>query len=261
MKKLLSQGQVQSPFGLLICFMFLLLSFGLFGCSDGRVGAGNGASESAVGLWDGTVTDGDGWTYDVTGVFSPDNEICIFSFSTGFQLTGDISINGNNGTGSITGYSQEGFVFPNGDSVADGSINFNIVEKSTVSGSYSTGGDSGTFDLTYLSDLELPAFLDDVVGNWEYANGPSDWAAITIEDSGNITRTDNMGCQFTGQINIIDSDWQIFRITLTASQCAPYNGDYSGLSIIEHDQSGTFLWTIISNGQYSRLNKFEWQGP
>jgi hypothetical protein len=62
-----------------------------------------------------------------------------------------------------------------------------------------------------------------------------------------------MGCNYNGNISLPDSSWDIFNVTMTASQCGQYNGNYSGLALYEQDSSSDYLDIMVSNNQYSVL--------
>lgn len=236
---------------------FCVLGFAAIVATGGGGGGGNRNSSppppaDAVGLWEGTLTSGDGSVYDVSAVVAPSGEMRMIDWIFGCQYVAHISVTGNTGTGNFTGYAPEGVIFANGKPLTNGSITCTIVEKISITGDYTAENDTGTFSLDYNPALERPLdFPNEVVGQWGYNISPNDWVDITINPDGSFTGTDSAGCQYSGAIDVIEPSWDILDITLSATQCGALNGSYSGLGIIEFDPARDMLWLMVSNPSFS----------
>ena len=228
-------------------------------------GGGGGGSDSgpfptptadATGGWTGTLTTGDASVYEVVGVVAPDGEMRMFD-SLGIQYVAFVSVTGNTGTGTFTGYAPEGVIFPNGEPITSGSVTCTIVEKTSITGSYTVEGDSGTFSLNYGPGLERPLdFPNEVAGQWGYYNSADDWVTITIDFDGAFTGTNNLGCEFSGTFLVMDPSWDILDINLAAAQCEDFDGSYSGLGFIGFDPEGDMLFLMVSSPTISYLGVY-----
>jgi len=234
-------------------------------------GGGGGGSDSgpfptptadATGGWTGTLTTGDASVYEVGGVVAPDGEMRMFD-SLGIQYVAFMSVTGNTGTGTFTGYAPEGVSFPNGKPITSGSIICTIIEKTSITGYYTVEGDSGTFSLNYGPGLERPLdFQNEVAGQWGYYISDDDWVSISIDADGIATGTNNQGCQFSGTFDIIDPSWDILDITVTVTLCSAFDGFYSGLGFVGFESTGNMLFVMVSNSTLSYLDLYlRNQGP
>lgn len=245
-----------------ISVLSVLILMALAGCGGGGGSGDDGdllPNSSATGLWIGSLTDDTGTTFEVSAVISPTGRMVIYNSSIGAQYSGQVTLAGNQGAGSFTGYAPDGYVFGNGSPTASGTISFNVVEKASLSGSYTAPGDTGTFSMIYAPDLEGGTLLSSLAGKWGY-NAPSDWVHFTIAQSGAITGVDDVGCLFSGQISAPSADWSIFPTSVNVSQCGIYNGTYSGLSIVELEAGQQVMTLMLSNGTYSVLDRFVLNG-
>lgn len=227
----------------------------------GIVGCGGGGGESApivttaeaAGVWMGSVTESGGTTFSSVGLLSTDGQLQFVVEDPAFicdgtQYSGTFSMNGNVGSGSVTGYAAAGCTFTDGSTVSPGTINFTISGNS-LTGSYSTPGDTGTFSFGYDAIAENPVTLADIQGNWGYNLSPTMFSNFTFAADGSLTGTDDTGCVFAGQTSVIDPNWSITDISINVTSCADTstNGSYSGLGLLQFDAAGDSLVFLVSN--------------
>jgi len=210
---------------------------------------------AAAGVWYGPTTDQFNNTEDIMGVISTNGQLRFIVNSgscAGSQYKGTISLNGAVGSGNVTGYAVPGCVFSNGTSITSGTITFTL-SGSYLTGSYSMQGDTGTFNLSYDSIAETPITLADLEGHWGYDYGPTNFFDINVSSNGSITATGSTGCYTTGKISIIDPDWSITKISVTASNCndSILNGTYSGLGLLVFDATGDKFYLMASKSNLS----------
>ncbi len=90
-----------------------------------------------------------------------------------------------------------------------------------------------------------------IAGGWLLVEG-SDSTTLQIAANGQVQGGNNLGAQFSGRVEVIDPERNLYRISaFTISQTgAPFNGEYNGLTalmnntlpvmLVKTDQSGGF---------------------
>ena len=250
-------GVVIKFFGLAAIFMVGIVS--IIASNGGGSGHGDVPppdTSAAAGFWHGISTDQNNNTYSFGGIISTDGQLrflidegeCI-----GMQFKGTFTMDGNNGSGDITGYSGGLCTFSNGETVVNGTISFTVTGEEMI-GTYSYTGDSGTFSLTYDPQAENQITLADLTGDWVAEEG--DFSAIIVVADGSFTGTDDVyGCNLTGQISIIDPDWSITNVSVTLSNCdaTHKNGSYTGLGLWQFDTRELFAVAVSNStlGQFA----------
>lgn len=215
-----------------IRFSLLLLCCGLFLSSCGGGGGGGAVTTTPVatkpgGIWFGTSTS-PGLTIDIGGVITEDGE-GRFEDDNGTQYV-ITSISGNNGAIQISfiAYAQFGYQFLDGSTSGTGSISGTVVERSTFSGSFSfSTGESGTISMFYEPTYDRDSSLAKLSGSWDEGFG-----IMTVDSNGSFFEQDQFGCVYDGQASIIDAMFNAYRLTMTVSNCAPDDGDYSGIGVL-----------------------------
>jgi len=237
-----------------ILILGLISIVGTGGSSGGGSGHGT-VNVNAAGVWDGTLTDQSNQTSDLLGVISTDGQLRFIIDSgicAGSQYSGTVSMNGDTGSGNVTGYAIAGCVFGNGQTTTTATINFTI-SGANLPGTYTAPGDTGSYNLTYDSIAEVPITLNDLQGSWGYNFGGNNFLTINVSNNGSFSGVGGSGCNLSGQISIIDPDWSITNISVTASNCtdAILNGTYSGLGLLEFDAGGDLFYLIVSKSNLS----------
>lgn len=238
--------------------MILLCVYVLTGCGGG---GGGGSSSNTVdgasvtGLWSGTVTGDNGQVTQVFGVASANNELRLLSDDLTLQYAGTVSIRGTSGSGTLRGYAVDG-VFYNGEPVTNFSVTFTVVERESITGTYTTEGDSGRFTLTYEPGAERQSSLLDLAGEWGYSY-LGQWAYAVVTNEGVLQTTFDSGCEVNGSITLPSYDWAIYRASVTVTSCAELDGSYTGLAFLDPDShEEDVLWLMLSNNSFSYMDGF-----
>jgi len=220
--------------GLTLC---LLLGLTLLSCGGGSdVGSTPSASppvsESAVGLWNGMITsDVTHQTQPVQGIVTANNEMRLIG-SEGAQLEGSIVVNGNALAGTLTGYAPWGNTWPDKGVIAIVTLRGAVSTKASLSGTYSGGGDSGTFILSYDSASENHPDLSLLAITWKHNSPALGTIFVTIRDDGTMAGIASVGCTLAGNISVIDTTFNAYHVTLSLTSCGSLNGDYGGLATL-----------------------------
>jgi len=226
-------------------------------CGGGGGGSSSSTStpvtnQSLAGIWTGsfhsTVLNA---TYNVTGLVSETNIFRFLSLSTGGQYSGIASVTGASFSSTMTGYSPTGTTFPNGTAVTSFKVSGNVSQGVALTGTYSGGGDAGTFAVNFNNAYNTPSSLTIISGNWSGTlNGST--INVAISDSGIVTGSSTSGCTYSGNVSTIDINYNCYNITITASSCGASSGNYSGLATLtETAKQYDTLLVGVSNAENS----------
>ncbi|MGI4982535.1 MAG: hypothetical protein ACRYGL_04240 [Janthinobacterium lividum] len=205
---------------------FLPLAFAMLALSacggGGDAGAGstttttNDATVSSEGLWTGNLNSTrTGAAHTATLIVLPTGEMrmiwnnCVQLVATSTTANGYF-----NGTGNA--YAPDGsnaacpasVTFPDATSLATLSVSGQVTAASSLIGSYTAGGDTGTYNLTYSALYARAGTLTRAAGT--YSNGT---LVLTIDAAGAITGTSGTAT-ITGSLTTIDATKNAYRIAL-----------------------------------------------
>lgn len=229
-----------------------VLSFFVAACGGGGGGGGGGGAvatdESPGGLWRGTVTSVEnGTTYQAVALITEAGE-ARFITSDGEQTVGNIAVDGTSFTATLTSYAPLGSVFStNGQVSISGTASGTIQERSTFSGTASFSGSStATFNFTYESAYSRGSSLATIAGTYSESDGAGYTETYVIDSNGTFTGSDTEGCQLVGDVRILNSSYNLYRIDFTVTSCGVLNGDYSGLAALDDDvtQNDTLVISV-----------------
>ncbi len=117
---------------------------------------------------------------------------------------------------------------------------------------------SGELTLTRMDSVyNLASSLSAIAGNWIMIEDDGS-TFLNVNENGQFTGGNTGGCQFSGNIQIINSQKNLYRIaTFTISNCgAPYDGNYQGLATLIE---GGLLWVVVkqdgSLGFYMKFSR------
>jgi hypothetical protein len=121
-----------------------------------------------------------------------------------------------------------------------------------------SGGDEGFGDF-YASPALYRRKLTptDLAGNYNVRNPITGFTGnATIGNNGNINGSDELGCQYAGNLSIPDTRFNLFEVTITISNCPGYNATYEGLGsqidwIFVDDRRG--LRVLVTDGNFGFL--------
>lgn len=226
-------GKGQPPFtscrrGIVVLTVLLLGA-----CGGGGGGDGNNPppvqNASLGGIWYGTVTNTTvGESYQVAGVSLANGEL-RFIDDQSVQYSGTMQVSGNSVSATIRAIAPLGSQFANGATVINGSLNGTIVARSALNANYTMStGERGTVSLVYDPDYERDSSLSRISGMWT-----DEFGTVTeISGSGQVFAQDGAGCVYNGNVSVVNSSFNAYRLNLTVSNCGQFNGSYSGLGVI-----------------------------
>lgn len=181
------------------------------------------ATASPEGIWTGTLRSSvTNKNQTATLIVLPTGEMRML-WNNCVQLVATTTTSSNFYSGSGNAYAPDGTIaacptavtFPNGTSVATLSVSGQVNTASTLIGTYSAGGDSGSYNLAYSAAYARVGTIARLVGN--YSNGT---LALTIDGNGSITGT--MGTTtLTGTVTTIDPTKNAYRVSLIETITTP----------------------------------------
>ena len=135
---------------------------------------------------------------------------------------------------------------PSNDYEISGTVDEGVSLTGTVS---MNGSELSTFTAAYNAIYEDESSLNKVSDIWSYddsVNGGSYIETYTIDSEGGIFGSDSEGSSFERAIEIIDEEYNMYDLTLTASNCDDKDGTYIGKSFLssesgEDDTLNTYL--------------------
>ena len=206
-------------------------------------------NEMPGGIWFGTTTiDGTAGSPDFVGLSTDDGRFRFLSFDTAGQFVGTSTISGSSVTGSGTGYAAIGFTWIDGSVFTNISIAGTISERIGFTGIWEADtGESGTFSFLYDSLHQRDSSLSLIADVWtaldEFGNLIG---TVTIDTAGRIDGQDVAGCLYSGSVSIIDSDFNVYDVSLTITNCGAANGDYSGLGVLTDafGKNDSFVYSV-----------------
>jgi hypothetical protein len=207
------------------------------GSSDSQTSPSGDANPA--GVWQGSFTADGGTTRGFSVIVAPDGLFAGVIASSGtngrFVIgTSDTTLNVFSASGTVFAAAGEAFL-PNGQSsdaltVSSG----NVVERASLKGSYSGGGESGSFALGY--DQALPsrgASLQAISGVYSIYPPPLVNTATLVVNGGSITFAADGGCNGAGTIAVIDPAMNMYSWAMLLSACSGAEEDmFSGLATV-----------------------------
>ena len=237
-----------------VAFLALSLIAALVtGCFDGGSDSSSSSTEnqSAAGVY---ITNS--WfiseanellQYPVTVLIASTGEarFLLFSSSTGSimlspQFAGTVNVAAEKLAASLVFYSDGNIqTFPV-------SLEGTVVPKDNIMGDYVWGQDFGQFVLNYSPLYDEPSVLSKLEGIWTFNQASSGGAVftftLTIDADGTIFGSNTDGCVYNGKMSIIDSRYNVYRMSLDSSLCGELDGVYEGLATFsESDYLGRTL--------------------
>jgi hypothetical protein len=219
-------------------------------CSDLSLPPTPPPPTNAGGVWEGsTFNDQAGLTFETIGVVTENNGEARFvnDQDQQFILSG-VSGTGGSISATLTAIAPLGFTFLDGSTVSTGTLTGTVVERTSLSGSWSLNtGESGTVTLGYNNLYERGSDLDRMVGTWADSFG----VVYSVDAIGDVFAQDAFGCVYDGAVTIINASYNAYRVALTVSNCPGADGNYSGLGVLSDDLGMDDAFVVqLDNGQF-----------
>ncbi len=214
----------------------------LTACGGGGGGNGNsstgGGNVPVGGIYNGSITES-GQTYTLMGIVDEiGNATFVESNSTapvalvtpGTEIT---SANGSYNSGpNAAAYALccTGFTFSNGQSTERVAISATIDPRTSINGTFTDAGGSGTFTLTYdAAHYQQASSLSLIAGTYAYSYGGAT-GTITIASNGTVSGSDNQGRVYSGTVTVQNAAYNAYDVLITQTNANPALGSYSGLA-------------------------------
>ncbi len=221
-------------FSIVAAALFVL---GMSGCSGG--GGGDDDEDdgpelpepSAAGIWSGTYrVDGQAESQSIRGLVTEEGDFMVQSSGPSarlfFAVGGDQ--NGNTFSANALAYSLTG------PGKTPSTLQGTLVERASLNGSYSLGGESATFTLSYQTAYERPASFATLAGVYSSTS-----TSVAVDANGSFVLNMSNGCMMNGSFQVPTPSRNYYRWSGTLSDCDDRNGPATGIAHLEDAAPGT----------------------
>ncbi|MEN8141189.1 MAG: hypothetical protein ABFR97_08215 [Thermodesulfobacteriota bacterium] len=247
-------GKIYKTVGVL-----LVIGLGMSACGDdggsGDLPSGGSGDASPGGIWAGQVEFADsGETIETMGLCTEEGELRFLN-GDGEKTTGTFTVKGNEFDAEFTSYALSGQLFPQNDlPVITGTATGYVYEKDAITGdaSYLGGEPAFSFRILYDQTYERGSSLSAIAGTYTYSEAGGSSVTYTIGSNGDLSGSNSDGCQVAGSVAIINPDYNMYRATMTFSDCSQNNGTYRGLAALldEVGEENNTLAISVANESY-----------
>jgi chitinase len=173
------------------------------------------------------------------------------------QFFGSVPTTGTQMSPVVTGVLYPDNYFGDRSRVAQLTLNGTVAPQVSWNGTFQGGGDSGTFAFTYQREnYERPSSLDRIAGTYagtqthDEAVDPIGYTVtLTIAGNGALTGSDSRGCQYSGNVSIVNPERNYYALKVNAANCAAQGGEYNGVAFFDSSNDGlTSLVYMANNG-------------
>ena len=165
------------------------------------------------------------------------------------QLVGDVNVAVDRFTASLKAYSGGNVQAP--PVTLDGTVEM----KDGIWGEYTWDQDFGRFNLIYDPSYERLSLLSKLEGIWVFNQASSGGLVYTItfsiDPDGTVFGSNTLGCVYSGSFQIIDSSFNVYRLSLETSLCGNLDGSYEGLASLLVAQLQRSLMFGVTNQDHS----------
>ena len=231
---------------LLVITNVLFLAASLTGCGGGGGGGGGGTVNPPVtnvspgGFWFGVDSNGS----DIGAVVTETGRFHFLSYDDLSQGNGILSVsNGNNLSGNFQLITQFGWIFADGTTLADCTLSGTVNERQSMAVTVNCTTTASTqtqttATLDYENEYDRDSSLATISGNYQ---GES--SVLNIAGDGTFFAQDPAdGCVVSGQVQIINSSFNVYDVEFGYSSCigeaAILNGSvFVGLASLDNTVS------------------------
>jgi len=242
---------IRSPWAVLT---LLVASASLCACGgDGGVAAAP-SSTNPAGFYTGTLLSStSGKASAMVALASDTGELRIMDPAIGLQFVASMQFADDSLDHPLTAFAAPGTTFPDGSQVCHGTVSGVIEPGATITGSYSCGGDHGTFSLLYdvEDSLQEPGRRFPEIGALGTLR-PGEVLFISVGSDGSITGSDSAGCSYAGQLQVVDPLIDIYRMALDQT-CGGQTLALMGLATFGFvpDTATQAIYVGLSDGTHS----------
>ena len=165
------------------------------------------------------------------------------------QLVGNVNVAADKFTASLKAYID-------GDIQASPvTLDGTVETKSGIWGTYVWDQDFGRFNLIYFPSYEKRSLLNKLEGIWVFNQASSGGLVytitLTIDPDGTVFGSNTPGCVYNGSFQVIDSSFNVYRLSLETSLCGNLDGTYEGLASLFVNQLERSLMFGVTNQNHS----------
>jgi len=203
------------------------------------------ANDSPGGVWIGTVTSTQtGESFESIGLVTEAGQMRLITKDRD-QIAGNISVTDKSFTGDIISYAPfEFLVYAKGEPIVTGTASGTVNERSTFSGSTTLNGAiTANFNFTYDAAIyQKDSSLALISGNYSASDDEGYVVTYSINTAGIITGSDTDGCLMNGDVELLDTNYNMYRLKIVVTNCGELNGNFRGpASLFDVDSSNDTL--------------------
>jgi len=112
----------------------------------------------------------------------------------------------------------------------------------------SPANDEGNISLRYNKIFERNSSMQTIQGNWEYASDDI-LLQIEISESGAFKGADTLGCNFYGDVSLLDKNINAYSVNLEIASCNTADGHYKGMVYLSDlkEKNDTFHLAVFGD--------------
>jgi len=187
-------------------------------------------NDTPGGIWRGSVTTQSGATFPSIGLVSETGDLRLITEGSD-QTSGTVTVTGTTYTANLRSYVPFGFFTftPPVHGSASGSIN----KRSALSGNISLhNAATSSFSFVYDSIYERDSSLAAIAGNYSKSDGAGYTVTYSIDAAGVFTGSDTNGCMLNGNVELLNTDFNMYKVSVIVTNCDETNGHYFGLAAL-----------------------------
>ena len=109
------------------------------------------------------------------------------------------------------------------------------------------GGDTGSLTITYNDIYEHDSSLNLLAGNWSFTDRDGLVIDLSIDEDGAARGQDSDQCEYAGNFTIINTDYNVYDVAISISNCGSVNGKYEGLAYLETSDAEYFRVNVLND--------------
>ncbi len=221
--------------------VFVLLIAALSGCSSSNDAPPTPevaqVTQKVAGFWSASEVTIAGQAHSIDCLVSDAQDIaCRLYINTGVfvaAMNGRLLVDGQRVSGNGTMFRSQSRALPDGSDLSDFAVVAGIVnEFDFLNITIQAAGEEFTPQFVYNTNLyDRGSALSTVAGVYPHFDFLGDPASFSVDATGAITSQSDSGCICNGRVEVINSQFNVYDVTLNVSNCAGLNGDYSGLGL------------------------------
>ncbi len=112
----------------------------------------------------------------------------------------------------------------------------------------SPANDKGNISLQYNTIFERNSSIQAIKGNWEYASDDI-LLQIEISENGALKGADTLGCNFYGDVSLLDKNINAYNVNLEIASCNTVDGHYKGMVYLsdQKEKNDTFHLAVFGD--------------